>query len=344
MEHKIDRLSKLPEPILEHILSFIPLNQTLQLSLLSKTWKNVWALFPIPEITQDVVWSTLYSNNKAQRMRNDIDYFVKRTLLGRLTQKQSVKKFVLRMTIDESYCALVNRWIGYAIECNVKELHLLVCWYPHGFYNVPNSVMAGKSITELKVWGCKFKPFHSDINLSSLKKLLLRDVYMDDQIFETLIAGCPVVEEINVQHCHGLKNIHLSGLPKLMAFEVFFNPMLESIEIEASNLESLLIYLEMPCQINLHPCENLKNLALHSAAVTDKWLHHFLSKHPFIKSLDLHDCSMLKKINISSDRMKSLILVNCKKLVEVKIIAPNLHTLTQYGNANLPYVARAYRR
>ena len=268
MEHKIDRLSKLPEPILEHILSFIPLNKTLQLSILSKTWKNVWALFPIPEITQDVVWSTLYSNKRAQRKRNDIDYFVRGALLSRLKQKQSVKKFMLRMTIDESYCALVNRWIGYAIECNVKELHLLV--YPHGFYHVPDGVMAGKSITELRVWGCKFKSFHSDINLSSLKKLLLGDVYMDDQIFQTLIAGCPVVELINVQCCFGLKNIHISGLPKLVAFEVFLNPVLESIEIEASNLESLLIYLQTPCQINLHSCENLKKVALHSAAVTDK--------------------------------------------------------------------------
>jgi hypothetical protein len=40
----------------------------------------------------------------------------------------SLKEFMLIMTIgiDESYCALVNRWIGYAIESNVKELYLHV--------------------------------------------------------------------------------------------------------------------------------------------------------------------------------------------------------------------------
>jgi hypothetical protein len=92
MEHKIDRLSKLPEPILEHILSFIPLKKKLQLSILSKTWQNVWTLFPIPSITQNLVWSTLYSNKKAQTKRDDIDYFVTRTLLSRRTQKQSLKK------------------------------------------------------------------------------------------------------------------------------------------------------------------------------------------------------------------------------------------------------------
>jgi hypothetical protein len=284
---------------------------------LSKTWQNVWTLFPIPSITQNLVWSTLYSNKKAQTKRDDIDYFVTRTLLSRRTQKQSLKKFMLIMTIDESYCALVNRWIRYAIESNVKELYLDV-YYPHGYYHVPNSVMAAKSITKLTILGCKFESFHSNIQLSSLKKLLLDEVYMDDQIFQTLIAGCPVVDEINVQHCRRLKNIYLSGLPKLVAFEVSLNHVLECIEIEASNLESLLIYLRTPCQINLHPCENLKKLALHSSAVTDKWLHDFFSKHTLIESLNLHNCNMLKTINISSDRMKYLIFSHCKELVEAK--------------------------
>ena len=244
------------------------------------------------------------------------------------------------MTIDESYCALVNRWIGYAIESNVKELYLFD-YYPHGYYHVPDSVTAAKSTTELTISGCKFESFHSDINLSSLKKLLLGDVYLDDQIFQTLIAGCPVVEDIKFQNCYGLKNIRLSCLSKLVTFEVFLNPMLESIEIEASNLESLLIYLWTPCQINLHPCENLKKLALYSATVTDKWLCDFLSKHPLIESLDVYNCDMLTTINISSDRMKNLFFFHCEELVEANIIAPNLQRLMQDGNDKLPYVARA---
>jgi len=36
MKHKIDKLSELPEPIVEHILSFISLKKILQLSTLSK--------------------------------------------------------------------------------------------------------------------------------------------------------------------------------------------------------------------------------------------------------------------------------------------------------------------
>jgi hypothetical protein len=79
----------------------------------------------------------------------------------------------------------------------------------------------------------------------------------------------------------------VSGLPKLMAIELLQNHELESVEMEASNLESLVLKLRRPCQINLVPCENLKKLVLYSSTMTDKWLHDVLSKHPLIESLDL---------------------------------------------------------
>jgi hypothetical protein len=90
------------------------------------------------------------------------------------------------------------------------------------------------------------------------------------------------------------------GLPKLMKIVVAYNEELDSVKIEASNLESLLIELCKPCQINLLPCENLKKLELYSATVTDEWLHDVLSKHLLIESLTLLRCDILKRIKIST--------------------------------------------
>jgi hypothetical protein len=54
------------------------------------------------------------------------------------------------MRLDESDCALVNRWIGYAIESNVKELNLDI-WPSNCLLlsELPESVLTAKSITEL---------------------------------------------------------------------------------------------------------------------------------------------------------------------------------------------------
>ena len=124
------------------------------------------------------------------------------------------------------------------------------------------------------------------------------------------------------------------GLPKLKAIALLRNFELKSVEIEASNLESLVFkHTSLPCQINLGLCENLKKLVLHSCCITDKWLHDILlSKHQLIDCLDLVDYFILKMIKILSHRMKSLTIIDCYKLVEVDIVTPNLHRLKYKGD------------
>jgi hypothetical protein len=136
---------------------------------------------------------------------------------------------------------------------------------------------------------------------------------MDDQIFPSLIYGCPILEEIEIGRCYGLKNIHLPAcLPKLIVIMLLYNYGLESFEMKAPNL---------------------KTLVLDSPIVTDKWLHGFLSKHPLIESLELRHFCKLEMIKISSDRMKSLTIdQSSDHLVGVNIDTPNLHTLDYCGD------------
>ncbi|XP_059436206.1 uncharacterized protein LOC132169139 [Corylus avellana] len=348
MEHKIDRLSELPDPILEHILSFIPMKQIIQFSILSKTWEKVWSLFPIPEFKQHLFTLKVHTRKvlpnekeevEIQRKKQEFKNFVERCLLCRYRRRLTIDNFRLHMMLlDESDCALVNRWIGYAIECNVKELNLYV-WInqkryelPKKKYELPESVLAAKSITKLQLSRCKLKSFYSDINLSSLNKLVL-EITVENQVVQSLIDGCRDMEEMTFTSCDGLKSIRVSGHSKLKAIELLQNSELESVDIEASNLESLVFRLTRPCQINLGKCENLKKLSLTSCNITDKWLYDVLSKHPLIDCLDLRLCDMLKMIKISSRRMKSLTFVVCCNLVEVDIVAPNLHRFEYIGDA-----------
>jgi ubiquitin-protein ligase len=96
MEHKIDRISELPDPILEHIVSFIPTKQLLQLSVLSKRWENVWTLFPIPEFVQHLFINNLRKvppnekEEEIQRKKDEFKSFVERSLRGRHRQRLSI--------------------------------------------------------------------------------------------------------------------------------------------------------------------------------------------------------------------------------------------------------------
>jgi len=105
------------------------------------------------------------------------------------------------LDIDESYCALLNRWIGCAIECNVKELNLDVWIYqkryelPKKYYELPKRVLVAKLIIELKMSLCKLQSFYSDINLSSLKKFVLNTI-VENQVVQTLIDSYRDLEDM----------------------------------------------------------------------------------------------------------------------------------------------------
>jgi hypothetical protein len=254
-------------------------------------------------------------------------------LLARYRQRLNLNKFRLLTLFEESDYAVVNRWIDYAIECNVKELNLdMPRRKGPKFYELPGRVLVANSITELSLCECKLKSFYSDINLSSLKKLVFSFVVGESQHVQTLIDSCRDIEEMTIECCPELKSIRVSGLPKLKAIALLKNSGVESVEIEASNLESLVFkHSRLPCQLNLGPCKNLKKLVLRSCCITDEWLHDVLSKHQLIECLDLVDCFILKRIKISSHCMKSLTFISCYKLVEVDIVTPNLHRLEYEG-------------
>jgi len=129
MGNEIDRLSELPEPVVEHILPFIPLKKILQLNILSKRWQKVW--FPIPQFNSKFYESNLFEilgNEKKRKIKiksEEFNYFVESTLVSRCRQKLRINKFNLKIWVmDEPDYVVVNRWIGYAIESNVKELNL----------------------------------------------------------------------------------------------------------------------------------------------------------------------------------------------------------------------------
>ena len=113
-----------------------------------------------------------------------------------------------------------------------------------------------------------------------------------------------------------------------MAIGIEENRDLERVELKAPNLCSVHI-VQTSCEINLVHCKNLSKLKL-QACITDDWLNDHLSELPLIETLELTCCSLLKRIEISSDELKSLALLACWNLVEVKLDAPKLCRFNHY--------------
>jgi hypothetical protein len=103
MEQKVE----LPIEVVQvqHILSFLPIEQVVQSSIFSKRWKRVWTTFPIPGFDEIKI-------RNLKRKRDSLCSFVDQNLR------------INNFTLDEKSVSRVDRWIGFVVESDVKELIL----------------------------------------------------------------------------------------------------------------------------------------------------------------------------------------------------------------------------
>lgn len=358
-----DRLSKMPEHIIHDILSFLPIEDTARISILSKTLGQVRAslpifcfdyfrfseglksvLLPVEEEEKFMIKSAnqhFETKKKREQYMEELrntEHFLKHLdqSLERVCKLQlRIRKFILLMNthgLDISdMCSRIDRWIGLASKRYVEELDLQIP--VGGEYSLPPAIVSAKSLTILTLVNCRFdQPFLRDSRLkfSSLQKLDLKYVHVDDQILENLIGGCPLIEVLSIEHCLGLKHIRISGVNELKKITLLEQNEVESVDIVALSLQTLWYagYASKVNTIHVDGCgQSLIKLHLTGFAITEQLFKVFLSSFPLLEALNLSVCNMLKRIKISSSRLKELVLKECMNLVDAEIYTPNLHVL-----------------
>lgn len=153
----MDRISELPELILQHILSFLPFKQVFQCAILAKIWKHVWSTFPILRFDHTYFnsLSKIAKGRDVWLKRGDLYSFVEQNLESRRTQRLLVKNFTLSDRLGRQKSAsCVDRWLSFALESNVEELNLDFERFASIRYCLPQSVLLSKSLSLLSLHRC----------------------------------------------------------------------------------------------------------------------------------------------------------------------------------------------
>ncbi|KAH9716022.1 hypothetical protein KPL71_021305 [Citrus sinensis] len=183
----VDRISALPEPILQLVMSFLPFNQLVQISVLSKAWLQAWRTFPVLEI--DEIKSR---PNKWETIGNSRPYWEK------LVQWRQRNKVAIRKLTFRSHDALnlANQCIRYAIANNVKELELEHMHPLDRWYSLPQMVLCSKSLNVLKLQGYKLEslPLGNDLNLSLRKLSLVLRFHKFSKVLNLRSRDCESVD------------------------------------------------------------------------------------------------------------------------------------------------------
>ncbi|TXG68689.1 hypothetical protein EZV62_003624 [Acer yangbiense] len=331
----IDRISELPESILHNVMSFLTYKQVVQASVLCKTWLKAWLTYPVFEFEFEGKFYWLFDRRQNQKE------FLETTLRHREKLKDKyMNKFTLDMEFyhlfdDPEFATIVERWIYHAVECNVKEFKLENEDSDMSWYFLPQIIYSAKSINMLELINCGLGIPKCKVELDFLRKLYLSDVYADNEVLQDVIAGCPMIEDLSLCRCRGIKNLELFNLAKLRVIKLWRNSELVRVSIEElDDVHSIVICPDQDnnifCDIVINSCKSLKCLELSRTFIEDEWLRILITELPQLEYLRIEDCK-LNSIRISSSSLKTLVIDRCKKVTAIEIETPNLGKITFVG-------------
>ncbi|PHT45913.1 hypothetical protein CQW23_15071 [Capsicum baccatum] len=260
---RLDLISKLPLPILDHILSFLAIKDAAKTSVLSETWNSAWNSLSSLEFGPENFGSPYY-----------VSYvFVDQILAKRQKHKISIQRF--NMIYFPNYLN-VDNWFKILVECNIKEF---ATQYPGkklpevifaakalnvlrlGFYG-PISLQVAGTLPKLRLVYLESSPpefqmvdiaapnlkglyIRSDswdlnllININAcvaLKRLKLSSLVVTDQCLENLLSNVPNLEILDIYYCSSLRTVKISSNRLKYLTLVSCNNLIE-VDLDTPNL------------------------------------------------------------------------------------------------------------
>ncbi|XP_030487741.2 probable FBD-associated F-box protein At1g32375 isoform X1 [Cannabis sativa] len=342
-----DRISQLPEAIIVHILSFLPTMNVVQTCILSKRWKFIW--FSVPKLFFS---DTSTTAPKFQRFHNYVDNCLEHRKRGLyFIADSAVTSFKLQLKCClRSKTRSLDKWLNFAVLNKVKELSVDLNPgkgknYGYYYYCLPRIVVNLRALTILELSGIELGYSFSFpcLKLLSLKDVRLADNVKNDVISKSLL-DCLSLEKLFLTSCHSLSTHHpLQVKSSSLKFMKIRSDV--SLQVEADNLESLVIYRASYGELNLSACKAIRKLVLYCCdfRMTDQLpVQDLITSLPLLEELTFDNsyCKwQFEHLTISNQHLKSfkLINVNCEsKMIKVVTIkaSPNLVSFGYEGYIN----------
>ncbi|CAA0816248.1 Unknown protein [Striga hermonthica] len=237
----IDRLSDLPDEILSHILSFLPIKTSVSTSTLAARWRFVWAYSPNIQIVDgSLSLHSIYDHSDILRII--------------LPQCEAHGLNTLRILGDIFFDCELERFLESAVACKMKTLEIT---QTYDYCDLPHCVLTSQTLVDLKLSRFFIKMKNVTVCLPALKRLHFTTVGLQDGSLENLIFGCPVLEEFTGFNCaedvvsHSLSSSTMKRL--VLKSGTFYN----KLKIDIPALDYLLMPYDFPQIFSVGPMDSL---------------------------------------------------------------------------------------
>nr|GLL40324.1 putative FBD-associated F-box protein At1g61330 [Ipomoea trifida] len=229
-----DFMSRLPDEILISVLSCLPLKEAVVTAILSRRWRNLWKSIVGLEFNSETILGgrDIFSKSLNTERIKYVNW------VNRVIRQHNglvIDSFKISFDLDKGSKSAVDNWVKVALSKKVKRLELDLLEYEDSIrdtmrnYTFPSKLFTSRQSNMAAFTGLRF-----------LTVLSLRCVNVSDQVLESFLLHCPLLEVLSVHGSGGLVNVKVVGLAlKLNSLEIVFCLGLKTIELQDTTLSSL---------------------------------------------------------------------------------------------------------
>ncbi|XP_065876734.1 F-box/FBD/LRR-repeat protein At4g00160-like [Euphorbia lathyris] len=304
LEHKEDRISDLPDELIQFILSFLPpTKQVIQTGILSRRWQNQWTHVPL------LIFDSTGMNDE------NFSKFIYNTLI--LHDFPKIKKFHIKYDPHLLRKPQLTPIIRFATRKYVEELSLHCD--PVNPYLLPKLLYNNVSLINLELFNCCLTT-NWKVNWSCLKMLKLECSNLDISAVKNVVSGSPLLEWLELTSFDVLEGgvIASKSLKSLIFVDIELGDNDDPIEISCPKLEEL--------------CHRQSGYSSFTFAnLPDETIKSVLSGSSLLCSLELRNF-IHDKLVIASYSLKKLVLGENDRDAGCAIVisCPNLEELNMY--------------
>ncbi|PNY12257.1 F-box/FBD/LRR-repeat protein [Trifolium pratense] len=240
-DQKEDRMTNLPDGVLNHILSFLPTKTTVSTARLSSRWRHLWKDISVLNFSDD---SHEYNHQQSERFKSFA--VMVNSVIALLHKPREVRKMTLEcahsLSDDKFREYSVDTWVRAVIGPHLEKLNLIFSFSGEASdFKLPQTLFTSTNLVSLRLSGGITLQMQSATTVSfpSLKEMLINIGYVEVPSLNALLGGCPIVEILDL--CFSMPSLDKVCVPpSLKRLKIVIdNDLGASLEINAPVIEYL---------------------------------------------------------------------------------------------------------
>lgn len=200
--------------------------------------------------------------------------------------------------MDQLPASLAKNWIQtVATQSCLKELSITMLGISRDQFTLPDEIFSQENLNTLSVKADRlvgrfvWMSSNPVINSVSLRVLELLHVGISDEVLDSLLSTCSLLEKIHLSRCKGFTTIKVKNLPYLHELNlklVVPYDILKIDDVPSLRVFSYKLLRINPVTLNVDSFRTLTELLLHNMIIDEVAIVDMIkSKLPFLKNLDL---------------------------------------------------------